>query len=130
MKRAILEQHRLLDALFLGARGALASAEIGSVRDALAELGEALEAHFELENSLYYPPIRVLRPEHAASVRGFEAAHERFLRELGVIGQQAAEGALGAARAAFDAFALAFASHEAAEEDLLRAIEAEVSAAR
>lgn len=128
MKRAIVEEHRRLDALFAEARAALGAGDGESSESALAALEAALAAHFEQEDRLYYPAVAALRPEHAPSLRAFASGHVRFLAQLGALARRVREGALAEGRSELEAFALAFASHEAAEEELLRSLEVAVAA--
>lgn len=125
MKRAIVEQHRLLESLFAESQAALAGAEAEAMTEALAGLQEALEAHFELEDQLYHPPIRALRPQHAPTLRSIADGHARFLTLIAAILGRVAEGAFAEARGRFEELSQGFAAHEAVEEDLLRVIEAE-----
>jgi len=125
-KHAILTEHRGLDALFAEARAALESRRAGVARAALEGLAAALAVHFEQEDGLYYPPVASLRPADAERVRGFAAAHVRFLAQLADVERRAREVSLAEARRAFETFALDFAAHEGAEEELLRSMEAEV----
>lgn len=125
MKPTIVEQHRLLEEFFAESRVALAGEETDAMAQALAFLQEALEAHFELEDRLHHPPIRALRPQHAPTLRSITDGHARFRAQLAAILERIGEGALAEARAWFEDLSLGFAAHEAVEEGLLRAIEAE-----
>ena len=129
MRDEIAAQHRRLDGLFGAVRHALSRAgvEDGS---ALAELEEALAAHFEQEDRLYYPTVGSLRPEHRASVARFASDHERFLGRLEKVAERLRSRALEEASREFEAFAADFAGHETREESLLRALQAEIEAAR
>jgi hypothetical protein len=129
MRDEIAAQHRRLDGLFGAVRDAFARAglEAGA---ALAELEEALAAHFEQEDRLYYPTVGSLRPEHRASVERFASDHERFLGRLEKVAETLRRRALEEASREFEAFAADFAGHETREEVLLRALQAEVEAAR
>jgi hemerythrin len=123
-EHAILAEHRRLDALFAETRAALEPCDAEVARRALEDLLAALAVHFEQEDALYYPVVASLRPDHAARVRDFAAAHARFRAELAEVGRESHEGSRARAREAFEAFARAFASHEAAEEELLRSVDA------
>jgi hypothetical protein len=125
----IVAQHRELDGLFEGVRSAFADAgrETG---EALGELGEALAAHFEQEDRLYYPTVGSLRPEHRSTVERLAGDHERFLGRLEGVAERVRHGGLEQAAQEFERFAADFARHEAAEEALLRALQAEIDAAR
>ncbi len=98
--------------------------------EALVELGDALAAHFEQEDRLYYPTVGSLRPEHRSTIERLAGDHERFLARLGGIAARVRGGALEDGAQEFERFATDFAGHEAAEEALLRALQAEVEAAR
>jgi hypothetical protein len=123
-EHAILAEHRRLDALFAETRAALEPRDAEVARRALEDLLAALAVHFEQEDALYYPVVASLRPDHAGRVRDFAAAHARFLAELAEVGRASREESRALARDAFEAFARAFAAHEAAEEELLRSVEA------
>jgi hypothetical protein len=129
MQKEIAAQHRRLDDLFDGVRDALARAGLES-GEALAELEDALAVHFEQEDRLYYAAIGSLRPEHRDTVERFAGDHRRFLDRLEEVALRVGSGAIGEAARAFEGFAADFAGHEAAEEALLRALQAEIDAAR
>lgn len=124
----IAAEHRRLDALFGHTREAFASGSGAATREALEALERALETHFAQEDQLYYPAIAALRSAHQAAVKTFAANHVRFLAQLESIAEHAAQGRLAQAAAEFEDLALSFSRHEAAEEDLLRAIEGELAA--
>jgi hypothetical protein len=130
VKRAIVEQHRLLESLFAESREALAGEEAEAMGRVVASLRDALEAHFELEDRLYHPPIRALRPQHAETLRSIAGGHARFLVQLAAIVEGIGDGALPDARAWFEELTREFAAHEALEEGLLRAIDLEAEAGR
>jgi hypothetical protein len=129
-ERLIMAEHQRLDALFAEARAALEPCDAAVAQRALAGLAAALAVHFEQEDRLYYPPVASLRPVHAEQVRAFAAAHVRFLAQLAEVERRAREESVADARAAFESLALAFSAHEAAEEQLLRSLEAEFREAR
>ena len=129
MRDEIAAAHRRLDALFEGAREALARGVPEAARRVLAELQEALADHFEQEDRLYYPAIGSLRPEHRDSVERFATDHGRFLDQLERVAERVRARSLADAARAFEDFALDFAGHEAGEEALLEALRVEVEAA-
>ncbi|RIL05052.1 MAG: hypothetical protein DCC71_11805 [Proteobacteria bacterium] len=124
-------QHRQLDAMFDGLLLALRSdaGELHGVRERFAALRDALEAHVDQEDRLYYPAVRALRPVYRPQIEQLFDAHETFRARLGEIDASLANGAAADARAALGEFARAFALHEAAEEQMLRSIDAELAAA-
>lgn len=129
MRDEIGAQHRRLDGLFEAVREAFGRAglEAGA---ALADLEEALAAHFEQEDRLYYPTVGSLRPEHRDAVVRFANDHARFLARLEKVGEGVRRRALEEASREFESFAADFAGHETREEVLLRALQAELDAAR
>jgi hypothetical protein len=129
MREEIAAQHRRLDGLFAAVRDAFARAGVEAA-EALAELEAALAAHFEQEDRLYYPTVGSLRPEHRARVERFATDHERFLARLERVAEGVRRHALEEAAREFERFAEDFAGHEAGEEDLLRALQAELEAVR
>lgn len=126
--RRIAEEHRRLDALFGQMREAFSAGSGAAIRESLEALAAALETHFAQEDQLYYPAIAALRSAHRAAVNTFAANHIQFLAQLKAVAEHATEGRLARAAAEFEALALSFSRHEAAEEDLLRAIEVELAA--
>jgi len=57
-ERSIAEQHRRLDSMFEELLAAMREGdEAGVVGDAFARLREALEAHVDHEDRLYYPAL-------------------------------------------------------------------------
>lgn len=130
MRDTIAAAHRSLDGLFDSTRRSLEEGHGASATDAFCRLREALEAHFEQEDRLYYPPIAALRPEAREAVEHIAADHEAFRTKFGEIGAQLESGRLEEAGRAFCEFAADFSIHEAAEEKLLAELDREVSAAR
>jgi len=128
MREEIAAQHRRLDPLFEAVRDAFERAAVEADR-ALADLAEALAAHFEQEDRLYYPTIGSLRPEHRGRVDRFAIDHRRFLAQLDGVAERVQRRALEEASREFEAFAHDFAGHEAGEEALLHALQAELDAA-
>ncbi len=127
---AIAAEHRKLDVLFEGMRGAFQRGDEAQLRDAFARLRQAVEAHFDQEDRLYYPAIRALRPERRESLYGFVEAHVRFRGHFQEIAEGFEREDLAAVKGGFETFAEAFALHEVREEELLQSLEAELADAR
>lgn len=125
----LVSQHRRLEAMFAEVAGALRDGEpIAAVRATFATVRESLEAHVDQEDRLYYPALRALRPEHRVAIARLVEDHVEFRGQLAAIAQ-----ILGAERRdqtieAVAAFVRSFAAHEAAEEKLLQAVDAELAA--
>lgn len=123
MKDSIATAHRRLDALLGETRSALRAADEARASASFEHLRAALEAHFDQEDRLYYPSIRALRPDLKPTVEGFVAAHEKFGELLAEISASLDAGSLADAQQALEAFADAFAPHEAREEGMLLALD-------
>ncbi|MBW2245566.1 MAG: hemerythrin domain-containing protein [Deltaproteobacteria bacterium] len=130
MHDSIVAAHRSLDGLFEITRRSLEEGLGAPAIDAFCRLREALEAHFEQEDRLYYPPIAALRPEARRSVQEFAASHEVFRERFGEIGGLLERSCFDEAGRAFAEFTEIFVLHEAAEEKLLAELDRDVSAAR
>ena len=125
----IAAEHRHLSSLFEETRTALEK-EDGSqrARAALARLQDGMEAHFQREESLYYPTIWTLRPDLRDSLASLVETHPHFRERLGAI-----TGALDAASFVeagryLEELADLFSDHERAEELLLQSLAVELNA--
>ncbi len=125
----IAAEHRHLSSLFAETRTALEK-EDGSqkARAALARLQDGMEAHFQREESLYYPTIWTLRPDLRDSLASLVETHPQFRERLDAI-----TGALDAASFAeagryLEELADLFSDHERAEELLLHSLAVELNA--
>jgi hypothetical protein len=126
-QRAVVAEHRLLSSLFAEAITALEKEDEGRrARTALARLNDGMEAHFQREESLYYPTIWTLRPDLRGSLAGLVQTHPQFRERLDAIA--AAVEATSFAKAGRDLEELAglFSDHERAEELLLQSLAVEL----
>jgi hypothetical protein len=124
----LVGEHRDLDARFRALLDLLA--DPGASRDRahawFRELREAVEAHVDREDRLYYPALRALRPRHAAATLALASAHEGFRAGLVALDADFARGALAASARELRHFAGEFGAHEQEEERLLGEIEREL----
>lgn len=114
--RRLSSQHRQLDALYGRIAAALAAADPGAAEDALERFLDAWDAHTQLEDKLYFPALRGLRPNLDAVLAGFAADHRRLRKVLVGVAPRLAAGELEAAAALLDAAAAEISDHEAREE--------------
>jgi hypothetical protein len=122
VRQRVEAAHRALARLLGSVREAFRTGGVGPARESFGALREALETHFEQEDSLYYPAIRALRPDTHETLARIAQGHQRFRDTFAAIDARIAEGALDEAAARFEAFAEAYAQHEAVEEALLASI--------
>ena len=128
MRHGITDEHRWLGTLFEEAREAFKSGN--EAMAVFARLREALEAHFDQEDTLYFPAIRALRPAHKRDLEDFVAAHERFRDIFQQLCERLEASRLDQAKRGFEEFSEAYAQHEAGEELMLQALEREFSTPR
>jgi hypothetical protein len=123
----VAEQHRRLDSMFEELLATLREGDgAEAVAEAFARLRDALEAHVDHEDHLYYPALATLRPVHGAALDALIASHTGFRALLDAIDARLGARDLAAAERAIGEFAGAFAAHEAAEERLLQQLDAEL----
>ena len=123
MKALIAAAHRALDAFLDGAEGALSAGGASAASEAFVQLREALEAHIEQEDRLYYPAIRSLRPELEIAIGKFAKDHAAFRDDTAAIQALLEDGLRADARDALERFRKSFVRHEAAEEAMLESID-------
>ena len=125
----IAAEHRHLSSLFAETRTALEKAD-GShtARTALARLQDGMEAHFQREESLYYPTIWTLRPDLKGSLAGLVETHPQFLERLGAIAAALEAASFAEAGRYLEELVGLFSDHERAEELLLQSLAVELNA--
>jgi hypothetical protein len=118
------QEHSELDALVevvieaLG-RGGTRSAAAGSLED----LAGALEAHFELEESAYFPLVERVSPEESSALAAARLGHGKIRDRLKELRELVENGDLHAARAALDILLERFRAHEVEEAKLIARLE-------
>jgi hypothetical protein len=116
--RTIPAQHRkireLIELLLAGARGGG-----NHLPETLSRLGEALEAHFALEERFFFPSLRDAHPELAARFEALCGEHQRIRGDLADLRKPLRGPGPAASRAVQD-FASLLAGHESREEDLVK----------
>jgi hemerythrin len=118
--RSVVDQkHRALGEFFEETRDRL-SGETG--RLACVQLRNALEAHFDQEESLYFPVVWKLCPDLKVELTGFIAQHANFLERLDKTVAHLESGALPEAQESFTALQKFFAKHELSENSILDSI--------
>lgn len=116
LSQQIADQHRHLAALRDEIDAALSR---GSPSDARRELNRyeiVLAAHFELEQSLFFPALHGLSPAHASGLEALEREHAGLLADLRAIGAGLAERTPDASREPFARWLARLRDHERREE--------------
>jgi len=125
----IAAEHRLLSSLFAEACTALEKEDDGrTAKAALARLQDGMEAHFQREESLYYPTIWTLRPDLRDSLTGLVETHPQFRERLEAIAAAVEAASFAEAGRHLEEVADLFSDHERAEELLLQSLAVEIDA--
>jgi hypothetical protein len=125
----VAADHRRLEALVRRTRAALAGR--GDPRQAVQafrRLEEAVSGHLLQEDSLYYPSIWALRPEHKDELVTLVRAHDEFRSRLADVTRHLERGAVAQARSSYEKFVDDFDRHEVREEMLLARLERDLTA--
>lgn len=119
----ISSQHRQLNGLYEGVREALRRGDHGEATAAFTRLRDALEAHFSLEDELYFPAVHGMHPDCEEILTSLVDDHRRFRTELGAVARHLASLAPAErCLACLEALAHEIAAHERREEDLVRRV--------
>jgi len=121
-RRTISAQHRQLDDFYLRVAAALEGGEAETARAALARFGDALEAHLALEDGLYFPALRGLRPELANDLERLCDEHQQLRERLARVARSIESDLCGSAQL-LEQLAGDLAEHEGREEGLLASLQ-------
>jgi hypothetical protein len=102
---------------------ALRGGSIASAAAALEDLHASLEAHFGLEEALYFPLVERLSPENASVVNGARLGHRKIRDRLEDLRLLVDDGDMRGARAALEVLLERFRAHEAEETKLIVRLE-------
>lgn len=134
-RSSVRDEHRHLGSLMRRTREALSGIDAeeqapvdGPARDAVRELTETLEAHFEQEEFLYYPTIWALRPPFKKPLLDLIDCHPALRGLLADLGQALEQGAIGDALRRLEGLTRFFGQHERAEEQILQSLDREIDA--
>ena len=121
--RVISAQHRQLDEFYARVASALRADERDTARAAFARFADALEAHFALEDGLYFPALRGLRPALGADLERLCDEHQVLREQLAGVARAIDREAGAESARLLDRLAGELAEHEGREEGLLAAIQ-------
>ena len=117
--RQMSDQHRNIRAIHGSIRGALERGGVQDTRAALDRLQSAMDAHFTLEDEVFFPALHGLRPEFADSLEALSREHAGFSEELRKLGAGLEASDVEAFQSGFDVYAEALAAHERREEQIV-----------
>ena len=114
--RRISEQHRRLAELKDEVSAALSNESMGSARVRFQRFAEALGAHFDVEEQVFFPAIHGIDPELGRTVDELVTAHERLRGELAVLLAHLGSGEPSACVLLLDDLVKQLQMHERVEE--------------
>jgi iron-sulfur cluster repair protein YtfE (RIC family) len=117
--RRISSQHRQLDQFHELVATALEHGEPAQVRSAFTRFRDALEAHFSVEDDVYFPAVHGLRPELERDLTALVADHREMRRQLEKVQALFDADRLAEGGASLDAMVTVLIDHERREEQLL-----------
>lgn len=117
--RRIFVQHRKLDELYDAVLEALLAGPKPAAELALLRFQDALDAHFSLEDELYFPALHGLQQNLGEQLDRLSAEHERLRTKLGHLAVVFHTRSREACMDLLEELADAIRSHEAREEELI-----------
>lgn len=112
-----------VEALFQDARAAVSDSDLEGAELLVKRLLQVLEAHFWLEDHVYFPAIRALLPDRAQGIESLAAEHAGILSALAAVRGVFAAGDRSQLERELQAVIALFAAHERHEEAILRNLE-------
>jgi hypothetical protein len=122
--RQIGEQHANLDEILRGFEPLLTRGDSAAVRELFQRYRGALDAHFSLEEGVFFPALHGLHPERSRELEELGAEHRGFLAKLEGLAGELDRDLVGFGRG-LKAIAGEFAAHESREERVVRQLAAE-----
>lgn len=118
--RQIGEQHRHMEQLVLQLGAVLTQGDRGEARHLLSRYRGAVDAHFGLEESVFFPALHGLHPEHTRELDELAAEHGEFKDALADLDDLLGAPTLDGFLAPFRSLVKRMAEHEQREERLVR----------
>ena len=113
------QEHSELDQLIEAVVEACAGNSGAAASAALEDLAQALEGHLTVEEEVYFPLVKHLRPELEPTIRAVRLAHGVLRGQLDELREQLAANEREEARRLLDSLLELFRSHEAIEGKLI-----------
>jgi len=117
------QEHSELDALVAVVVEALGRGALAPASGSLEDLADALEAHFETEESAYFPLVERVSPEHRSALDAARLGHRKIRERLEDLRALVENGNVRAARVALGILLERFRLHELEEAKLIARLE-------
>jgi hemerythrin len=119
--RQIAEQHQHMHELARELEQALTERRTDKLKDVLLRFHAAMDAHFALEDGVFFPALHGLHPEQRGELEELSHQHQDFGVEVERLSQRLEEGSLERFGTAFHELLSGLALHERREEKMVRA---------
>jgi hypothetical protein len=120
--REMADQHQHIHEILADFDVVLADGSRDRVAELYGRYRSALEAHFALEEEVFFPALHGLQPEHGSELGALSREHEGFLAELAGLRARLADDHLGAFGRALRDLVRALELHERREEVIARSL--------
>ena len=118
-KRQIGIQHEHLRSLYVSLADCIAKGRTAQVQDVARQLLGAMEAHFSLEDGVFFPAVYGLHPDRARDLNELMREHEKYRSLLVRLCEDLTAGGLEAFAKGYQEFSASIADHEDREERLI-----------
>jgi iron-sulfur cluster repair protein YtfE (RIC family) len=118
------EEHSELDRLVEAVEETMGGADAAEAARALEQLDEALDAHFTVEEQVYFPLVEEFSPLHSSVVRAASLGHTKIRERMHALRALVENGEIGPARRALFVLLDRFRTHETEERKLILELEA------
>jgi hypothetical protein len=116
----VRRQHHALAEAQAELEQALREGRVDAIMRACERYCEALRAHFDLEEQVFFPAVHGLLPDRERTILGLDRDHLRFREEAEALGGRVERGDWSGCQAALRILRSALDEHEATEEELVR----------
>lgn len=118
--RKMAEQHQHIHGILRDFDHALAGGDRQRVMEVFESYRSALEAHFSLEEGVFFPGLHGLQPQHSAELDALSQDHESFAAELERLAENIRDVQLEGFARAFGELVSDLGQHERREEQIVR----------
>jgi hypothetical protein len=118
--RKMAEQHQHIHGILRDFDHALADADLPRLGEIFESYRSALEAHFSLEEEVFFPGLHGLQPQHSAELDALSEDHATFAAELERLADALGQQPLARFERGFRELVGDLAQHERQEERIVR----------
>jgi hypothetical protein len=122
--RKMGEQHQHIHGILRDFDHALADADRPRVTEVFESYRSALEAHFSLEEEVFFPGLHGLQPQHSAELNALSEDHETFAAALERLADELGHAPLARFARHFRELVDDLGEHELREEQIVRRLSA------